>query len=362
MKDKEIAALRLRNQQLVAQTARTPAEVVARMCAMQAQDYAGTLWSVAMRMANDATATEATVEQALTDGSIVRSWPLRRTYHIVAAADLRWMLALLAPRTIAGATTRRHGLGIDDATLDKAMGVVMDRVGDGAPHTRGDLVATMEAAGITTEGQRGIHMLVHMAQAALICMGPRVGKEYTFVALDKWLPPTPELAKDEALGRLAARYFTGHGPATLQDLVRWAHITMGDARKGVQVAGKALVEVMAGDTKYLMGAEAADNAAPEPPAALLLPGFDEILLGYADKSAMIGPAYEALWCPGGNGMFKPFIMAEGRVVGLWSRKLKKKSVAVTVQPFEALSAELEAAIAAQAERYGRFLELDAELT
>lgn len=360
MDDRTIVALRLRNQQLTGQSAQSPVDVVARLGAMQAQDYAGVLWSVALRMAaGSADATEAGVEAALADGRIVRSWPMRRTYHLVVAEDLRWMLALLAPRVLDAAARSRAFLEIEDGELDRARAVVMATLADGEPRARAALLVALEEAGIKTNGQRGIHMLVNMAQSAQICMGPRVGKEYTFVALDAWVPVSPALDRDEALGKLAQRYFCGHGPATIADLVRWAYMTTADARVGVAVAGKSLVALKAGATKFFMDAEAADAGAPTEAPTLLMPGFDEILLGYSDRSAALDPAQEALWCPGGNGMFKPFLMANGRVVGLWSRKLKKKSVDITVEPFAPLEADVQRAVAEQAERYGRFLGLKA---
>ena len=360
MDDREIVALRVRSQQLIGQTARMPAAVVARLGALQAQDYAGALWSVAMRMAEGSTdATEAGVERALADGSIVRSWPMRRTLHLVEAADLRWMLALLAPRALAAAARNRALLGVTDGDVARSRELFTRALEGGRRLTREDMLATLDAGGVTTAGQRGYHILVNLAMAGLLCLGPRAGKQQTYVLLDEWAPPTPPLDREEALGKLATRYFTGHGPAAVQDLARWAGMTTGDARTGVAVAGTALVEVKVGKSAFLMSAEAADGAPPAPPRALLLPGFDEYLLGYADRSAAIDAAHEALWCPGGNGVFKPFVVADGRAVGLWARKLKKKSVEVTLEPFTDLDADVMKEVEAQAEKYGRFLGLEA---
>ena len=137
MDDRTIVALRLRNQQLTGQSAQSPVDVVARLGAMQAQDYAGVLWSVALRMAaGSADATEAGVEAALADGRIVRSWPMRRTYHLVVAEDLRWMLALLAPRVLDAAARSRAFLEIEDGELDRARAVVMATLADGEPRAR----------------------------------------------------------------------------------------------------------------------------------------------------------------------------------------------------------------------------------
>lgn len=360
MKESEIVALRMCNQQLTGQTARTPAEVVARLGVVQAQDYAGALWSVGLRMADGSPdATEASVERALADGSIVRTWPMRRTLHLVTAADVHWMLALLAPRALALAARNRALLGVADADIERSRELFTRALEGGRSLTREEMLAALDAGGVPTTGQRGYHILVNLAMAGLLCLGPRAGKQQTFVLLDEWVAPQPLFDREEALGLLAVRYFTGHGPATIQDLARWAGITVGDARKGVAVAGKALVEVKVDKTAYMMSAEAADGNPPAPPRALLLPGFDEYLLGYADRSAAISSAHEPLWCPGGNGMFKPFVVAAGRVVGLWARKLTKKRVAVTVDAFAPLDVDVLKEVEAQVERYGRFLGVEA---
>jgi hypothetical protein len=356
MKSNDIVALRMRSQQLTGQHATTAAEVVSRLGAMQAQDYAGTLWSVGMRMQEgSAEATEAGMERALAEGNIVRTWPLRRTYHVAAAEDVRWMLALLAPRALAGAKGRRLGLGIDDATLDKARTVVLEALADGVPRTRDNLLAYMDEAGIQTAGQRGIHILVNMAQSALICMGPRAGKEYTFVALDAWVPHAPPLAREEALGRLATRYFSGHGPATIKDFVWWAYITVADARAGIDAAGQAIEKVAVGKTEYWMAAGAMDTGASPVPHALLLPGFDEYFLGYSDRSAVMDAEHAEHLQPGANGMFKPALLVDGRVAGIWQKKVTKKDMTVSVEPFAPLAAATKEAVAAQAARFGEFL-------
>src|SRR5947209_3285110 len=115
MNASDIASYRLHNQHIAQTPTRQaferPSQVVAWLGAMQAQDYAGALWSIGLRLPN---ATVADIEQAIADRTIVRTWPLRGTLHFVAAADVRWILDLLAPRMVAGSVRRNQQLELDD--------------------------------------------------------------------------------------------------------------------------------------------------------------------------------------------------------------------------------------------------------
>src|SRR5689334_11482114 len=121
MQSKDIALRRLVNQQIAHPAAEHPGEVVAWLGAVQAQDYLGALWAVGLRTPG---ATEASVEQALAERTIVRTWPMRGTIHFVAAADVRWMLDLLAPRVVRRSKSRRTQLGLDEAVISASADVI----------------------------------------------------------------------------------------------------------------------------------------------------------------------------------------------------------------------------------------------
>ena len=354
-----LAARRLVNQQIAATSCTTPAEVVARLLALQAQDYLGALWSIGLRLPGS---SEASIEQALDDRSLVRTWPLRGTLHIVAAPDVAWLLELLAPRRLAQLAGRRKQLGIDESTLARSRLVCREALAGGKQLERGAMFATLEAAGISTAGQRGIHILGHLAQEGLLCLGARSGKQFTFTLLDEWVPHARSLPRDEALAELARRYFAGHGPASVQDLAWWAGLTLGDARKATAAAVPHLVQETIDGVVYWQ--------APPPPSAAptgrpdslddavhLLPGFDEYLLGYTDRRAVLDPQHAPLTHPGANGVLFPVVVISGQVCGVWKREIKKKAVAVTFTSFAPLTAAQKEAVAMEAQRYGQFLEL-----
>jgi hypothetical protein len=340
--------------------ARDPADVVSCLCAMQAQDYAGALWSVGLRSGSEC--TEADVELALAERLILRSWPMRGTLHFVAPADVRWMLALLSPRVLAGARTRHAQLGITENTVERARAIFSAALVGGRALDRGQMMERLEAEGIDSSGQRGYHLLWVLAQQGLICFGAREGKQQTFVLLDEWAPPTnaSTLERPRALGKLATRYFEARGPATPADFAWWAGITKSEAREGIEAAGDALeLTDVGGDEYQLSAGNSGDAVAASELGVHLLPGFDEYLLGYADRSLQLGGdrgAYKATISA--NGMFSATLVVSGRVVGTWKRTLRRGRVDIAVRPMRELTAAEKTGLAEAAERYGRFLGLE----
>ncbi|MCG3206719.1 MAG: hypothetical protein FOGNACKC_00318 [Anaerolineae bacterium] len=352
------ACQRLAHQSIAPAVFETPGEVVQHLGAVQAQDYLGALWAVGLRTK---TASEADIEQAISDKKIVRTWPMRGTLHFVAPKDVRWLLALLTPRIIDRAARRHAQLELDNATFARAEWLFADAFRGDRRLTRTEMMDVLERDGIATAGQRGYHILWRAAQTGLICFGPRQGKQDTFVWLDDWLPAGPLLTRDESLAELARRYFTGHGPATLQDFGWWSGLPVADARAAVEMVKAELAHEEVDDQIYWLSVTAA-GAKSGSPSAFLLPPFDEYLLGYRDRSAVLNPAHAEKVVPGANGMFKPLIVIDGRVVGTWQRTLRKTKAMVRLDPFDPLGpAQMAAAIAA-AEPYGQFLGLPVEIS
>jgi len=331
----------------------TPLEVVTRLGALQAQDYAGMLWSVGLRLPGS---SETEVEAAFERREIVRTWPMRGTLHVVPAADARWMLELLTPRVFSATASRRAALGLDDAVFAKAATACSSALRGGNRLTRSGMMQLFERAGISTAGQRGYHLLFNLSMRQHIVFGPREGKEPTFVLFDEWLPHAAELPAEEALHLLTLRYFIGHGPATVRDFAGWAGITMADVRRGLSVAGPELAELDIEGTTYWMSPRTAERAyyAEGTPSVCLLPGFDEFVLGYKDRSAVLDETHSQLIVPGGNGVFRPTVVVDGRIAGTWKRVVKRKAASVEATPFTSFTAVEVRGIEALAERYLAF--------
>jgi len=352
----DIARLRLHHQRISAATFGNPSDVVRWLGAVQAQDYLGSLWALGLRTRQ---ASEAAVEQAIADRAFVRTWPLRGTLHYVAAEDVRWMLMLAAPRTIARAAPRYRQLELDEATFAKSGRVLARSLRGGKQLTRTELAAALDRAGIPTDGQRLIHLLNRSSLEGVTCYAARRGKQLTFALLDEWAPSAKRLGREEALAELAARYFESRGPATLQDFVWWSGLTTADARAGLEAAKPRLVrEVIDGETYWLP--PSAPPAKDAKTTAYLLPAFDEYTVAYKDRSAVLHPSQASLVNPGG-GMLSPTVVVGGQVAGTWRRDLKKESVVITPSLFARLRQAERHALAEAAQRYGEFLGLNAVL-
>lgn len=317
-----------------------PGAIVRWFGAMQAQDLPSGKWSFGLRLPG---ATEADIDAAIERGEVLRTWPMRGTVHFVPPRDARWMLGLMGVRALDGAAARRAYLGLSEAHANQAAEVLGEALAERGRMTRSDCVAVLERSGIPTAGQHAYHLLWYVSQMGVTCIGPNEGKEQTFVLLDRWAPDPLAPERDEALGIMAQRYFQSHGPVSRQDFAGWMGMTAADAKRGIEVAGAALTTVEHGGRPLLLAADLADRAdgvlaAADPAVVQVLPGFDEFMLGFKDRSLVLDDAHKQRIIPGGNGVFQPTLVRDGRVIGTWRRALKKGRVEIRPEPFGALGA------------------------
>jgi hypothetical protein len=355
MRPSDVAHRRLHHQGIAASPFEGPADVVRRLGAVQAQDYLGSLWALGLRLRR---ASEAGVERAVANRSIVRTWPLRGTLHFVAAKDVRWMLGLLGARTIARSASRYRQLRLDDATFAKSRRVLARELQGDRQLTRPELAVALERHGIATDGQRLIHILNRSALEGLTCYAARRGKQFTFALLDEWAPSSKRLERDEALAELAGRYFTSHGPATLQDFVWWSGLASADARAGLEMAGPRLRREMVDGRAYWLSRSTPDASDDESPVAHLLPAFDEYTVAYKDRGDILHPSH-ARTANAASAILGPTVVLNGRVVGTWKRTLNRESVIIETSMFTTLRKAERHALDVAAHRYGEFLGLSA---
>lgn len=351
-----IAALRLHQQLISSQRYQTPEQVVASLGGMQGQDLPGVKWSIGLRLPN---AVQSDVDRAFDEGKIIRTWPMRGTLHVVAAPDVRWMLSLTSPKNLTGSQRRRDALALDDKTLARCHQVFTRTLQGGKQKSRDEMYAELECVGIPVEGQRGYHILWNAALHGLICLAATSGKEQNYALLEEWIKPVKAKTRDEALAELTLRYFSSHGPATLKDFIWWSGLSATEARAGFEDIKSKLVSETVGKTTYWMSPDI--SLPTDKVSAFALPGFDEYILGYQDRSSVLDAQHAEKICPGGNGMFASTIVIEGKVVGTWKRAIKKNAIAITAAPFIKLSKAEQSAFKQAAERYAEFMGLPAEV-
>ncbi|MDR2998484.1 MAG: winged helix DNA-binding domain-containing protein [Microbacterium sp.] len=307
MNTKRLLAERLRSHRLTA-PARTVADAASHLLAVQSQDFVAGRWALAARTRGAVTLSQ--VDAAFTRGEIVRAWPMRGTLHTLPARDLGWMLSVTADRQHLQAASRHRQLGIDDAIVATAERVVRERIDGGM--TRAQAFEAFESAGIDPRDQRGTHLLFVLTIDGVLCQGPIAGKEQLFVLAEDWI--TDAAQPDDPLAELFVRYIGGHGPAGAADFAWWTGLTLGTARDAVERGRHRVTEIEDG----LFVATDAPRRAPRAASVHALPAFDEHYISYADRSPVCEPEHAMTVGPGKNGMVRPTIIVDGRVIGTWS--------------------------------------------
>ncbi len=357
--------MRLAAQGITAGGRATTPEVVRSMLAMQGQDLPGARWSIGVR----GRVTDDEVGAAFNAGDIVRSWPMRGTLHVVAAEDIGWMLELMAGRVVAASATRRAQLEITADDLNRARDAAVGALEGDRALPREALLSALAATGIVVDAQRGYHFLGYLAQSGVIVLGPVDGRQQSFALLGEWVRRPRHLEHDQALAELACRFFRSHGPATDRDLARWSGLPLREVRRGLAAAAPELARLEVAGTTYHLAPEVltgqsdpspAPAASPDPDVCLL-PGFDEYLLGYADRSAALAPEHAQAVVPGNNGMFLSTIVVDGEIVGTWRRITRARDVVIDLSPFAPLPDAAREGLASAAHAYGTFLGKPARL-
>jgi hypothetical protein len=237
---KVMGRLRLASQGLLGPGLGSVAEAVRWMTATQAQDLQASLLAIGLRVPG---AGLSDVRAALDAGSIVRSWPMRGTLHLVAPEDLRWMLDLTAERLHRVVAGRHRELDITWADIEKCRDVALEHLAGGGSVSRNELFAILEAAGQPTTGQRGYHILGSLCRHAWLVQGPLAGNQQLLVAFDEWIPVSRTLERQEAIAEFVLRYFRSHGPATVRDFAWWTQLPLPEVRAALEQVGGQLVDL-----------------------------------------------------------------------------------------------------------------------
>ena len=342
---------------LVGSESRTPLDVVSWFGAMQSQDLASGQWSIGLRIPG---ATEADIDQAISAGDILRTWPMRGTIHFVPPRDAKWMVGLSADRVVRSAAGRWRQIGLTESVAVRGAEVLAGALAGGRRLSRSQCVTVLTDAGLCSSKEHAHQLLWYAAQIGVTCIGPVLGKEHTFVLLDEWVadPATP--TREEALAILALRYFRSHGPTTVHDFAGWSGLLLDDARRGVEAAGDALATIDVEGSPHVLAAALLEERSQSGPnvdrnQVIVLPGFDEYMLGYKDRSLMVPAEHAGQIVPGGNGIFMPTIVAGGRVNGTWRRELKSQRVEIRPMPFSPLTRVQRSAFTRAITRYATYL-------
>ena len=353
--------LRLRAQRLAGPRPRDVATVVRAVGGLQAQDTPASRLAVRARSAGlDQAAVRRACDQ---DRSVVRTWAMRGTLHMVAAEDAGWLVALLGPGFAAGNRRRRLQLGLDDRLCERALGA-LPAVLAGGPLSRAGLVRALAARGVEVppQGQAPAHLVGYAAMRGLICRGPDLdGDEPSYVLLEAWAGPTRTLDPEEALAELARRYLAGHAPAAPEDLAAWSGLALGRARHAFGLAGGLEQVELDGRTLWAPAGTRIPRSGTAGAVVRLLGRFDDYLLGWKGRDPVLDPRY-ARRIQAGGGWIHPAVVVDGRVAGTWRARRAGHRLDVTVEPFGGrLPPGTRPGLEAEVADLGRFLGAEAVL-
>lgn len=354
MDSHQVSAARLISQGLIdsprSETA-TALSVVRHLGCVQAQALGGALVSIALRTGSSV----AAVREAMDSGNIIRTWTQRGTIHLAAAEDLGWILRLTGQRTLKSVAKRRESFGIDDAMVDDAAQLAEEAIRDRGPLTRQELLDAFEPLQAGKEYGHERYLITTLALRNIIVQGPMVDgrDDMKYVLTADWIPNPVELDAEAAVHEWMRRYVLSHGPVTIDDAARWTGLPKTPVRTAIAAAVDEgeVVEVSIDGREHFQAPELADQLHESRSRAnelLLLPGFDEIILGYKDRSATLDPAHEKLVVPGGNGMFKNTLIDGTKAQATWKRSPRKTGPRLIIEPFGGDAVDRDRAEAAAA--------------
>lgn len=350
-----IRSLRMQAQRLTDPIKSSVVDVVRQMVGLQAQDARMTRLLVRPRSEG---VVAASVDQACQDASVVRTWAMRGTLHMVAAEDMRWLVALLGSTFIARGRPRRRQLGLSDDLCEAATDVMPELLA-GRQLSRSALVQEVQTRGVSLPGgQAHAHLVAYAAMRGVICRGPDRGDGPTYALVDEWVTAGRTLGPDESLAELARRYLTAHGPATVADLGAWSGLTVRQARRAIDLVADEFEETTTVDgTAWL-------HPDRQPPAraraALLLGHFDPYLLGYRNRAFALEPAF-AKRVQAGGGFIQPTVIVDGQVGGTWHKRREREEVIIDVEPFHAFGSAVPPSLEQEVADIGRYLGVGASL-
>jgi hypothetical protein len=356
MTSEEISAIRLENQQIKGTKFRKVQDLVEWMGAMQAQDFSMAKWAIGARLPD---ATDEMATEAFQKGEIVRTHLLRPTWHIVTSKDIHWILELTSPHIKPLLRLRHRDLELSELTINRSKSVIEKSLVGGKHLTREEIMLQLQSSGITTEGQRASHLMLICELDGLVCSGKPNGNKQTYTLLDEWVSKTSSISRDEALAELAKRYFRSHGPATIQDFIWWSGLPVKDAKNALEMVKSEFISTKI-DERIFWFSESNSDSGGEKTKAYLLPAYDEFIISYRDRTDSL-LAVDFKKAVSENGLFRPIIVVNGKVIGIWKRQQMKNQLLIIPEYFSRVTQNEQEQIDTASKQYGHFLNMKVEL-
>jgi len=352
----DIPYLRLYNQQIIGSKFRTPKEIVGWMGAMQAQDFSMSKWAVGVRLAG---ATDQTIASAIDNGEIMRTHLMRPTWHLTSSDDIYWMLELTTPQIKGVMKFRDKVLELDPAIYEKTNFIIGNALQGGKHLSREELTLELEMANIPTDYNKVSHFLMRAEIDELVCSGKTINHKSTFALLSERVPQVKRFSREESASKLALSYFLSHGPATLHDFIWWSGLPITLSRQALESIKSKLVSEKIGNQTFWFS-DSLSIPLPDKNSVFLLPAYDEFTISYRDRTASLDLEMHTK-AISSNGIFRPIVVINGVVAGLWRKTTQKDKIRVEVNLFLPVSNVLKALIEEASLQYGNYLNKKTEL-
>ena len=324
----ELARLRAATQLLHRpQSAQDPAWIARSIGGAQAQDvYAGPQ----QFRSRSRKLTAAEVARARTDDrSLLRTWVMRMTIHLIPTEDAAWWLPLFEPGIERWSRRRLEQLGLTRAKQDRALRVIANALAEDGPMTRSEARERVAAAGIELNQQTGMHIALSSVVSGIACLGPDRGAQVCLVRREDWLGKLRRLDRGKALAELARVYTRAFAPASERDLAYWSGLGLRDVRAGLESIASEIEEVRVGE-ETLLAPRGGLPRLPRTGQVRMLGNFDTYLLGWKDRSFSVAGEHALHVKAGGGGWIRPVIVEDGIVVGGWRAARKGGRVEIAL--------------------------------
>lgn len=346
----EISNMRLERQHINNSRFGRIKDLISSMGALQAQDYSMSKWAIGIRIPK---ASDGSVESAIDSGEIIRTHVMRPTWHMVAGEDASWLLELTGPGIKASQKSRNRELELSGDVFDRTNKIIINAVRNGNHLTREELMSVLRNEGIETANNRGSHILFTAELDRIICSGRIKSGKQTYALFSERIPGIKSIPREEALKKIAGKYFFTRGPATLKDFTWWSGLSAHDARRALEIISPELVSETIENKVYWYTPDS-NMPFPGKNRVYLLPSYDEFIISYADRSAALSIVHKKR-AISVNGIFNPVILIDGQVAGLWKRSVRSDKVIFETSLFHKTDKKITRLIDEKVEEYGSFL-------
>ncbi|NDV69790.1 winged helix DNA-binding domain-containing protein [Dysgonomonas sp. 25] len=344
-----ITKIRRLNQQLAQPRFTTPKDVVSWMGAIQAQEYNMAKWAVGIRCPS---ARIEDINRALEKGEIIRTHILRPTWHYVAAEDIRWMVMLSGKRIIAGIDSWWKERGKTQDFYPKYHRM-LEKILEGKSLSKEEVAQEFVKAGVEADDRFTFRILTAGEAEGIVCSGGEKNKKHTYALLEERVPPTPQITKEEALAKLATKYFQSHSPATITDFIWWSGLSITEAKLATKLMEDKLITEKYNNQEYYIHESCARELSRDG-SLHLLPSYDEYLISYKDRTAALKLEHHPKAFTN-FGIFYPVIMHNGKIVGNWKKVKAKGKTAIETSFFDSQAKVNQKLIDKAKEQYLQFI-------